>query len=166
MSTPAWFCLPRAIDREDYIMTTPSGPGTRRCAYLLTSAALALVAAVAITLVLVVRPAPQTGDTEADAACYALAQATLSDGSMSGAKLGTLSDDERREIVREVMQHAERSTIEAIRRAGTALGAANAVGAVPLPDGSVGLIMAVDQFRNACGRHGWSPQRAGLTGMT
>jgi hypothetical protein len=84
---------------------------------------------------------------------------------MSGAKLGTLSDDERREIVREVVQHAERSTIEEIRRAGTALGAANSA-AVPLLGDNVAFLMPVDQFQNACGRHGWSPQRAGLTGMT
>lgn len=69
-----------------------------------------------------------------------------------------------REIVREVMQHAERSTIEAIRRAGTAFGAANAVGAMPLLGGSVGFITAVDQFQNLCGRHGWTPQNAGLVG--
>jgi hypothetical protein len=125
---------------------------------------VALVAVVVITLVVVLRSDPLTGDAEADAACFTLARATISDGSTSGAKLATLPDGERREIVREVMQHAERSTFEEIRRAGAVLGAANAVGVVPLPDGSVGLVEAAEQFQNACGRHGWGLRSAGLIG--
>jgi hypothetical protein len=140
--------------------------GANRRAHLRTGAALVLVAAVVITLVLVLRPAPLTGDREADAACRALAQATLQDGEMSGAKLALVPDDERREIVREVVQHAERSTIEAIRHAGTAFGAATAVGAGPLLGGDAGFVMAVDQFQDSCGRYGWTPQHAGLVGRT
>jgi hypothetical protein len=147
-------------------MTRRIGPGAIRRAHLRTGAALALLAAVIISLVLVLRPAPLTGDREADAACRALAQATLQDGEMSGAKLALLPDDERREIVREVVQHTERSTIEAIRHAGTAFGAATGGGAVPLLGGDVGFVMAVDQFQDSCGRHGWTPQHAGLVGRT
>jgi hypothetical protein len=37
---------------------------------------------------------------------------------------------------------------------------------VPLLGDIVGFLMAVDQFGNACGRHGWSPQAAGLVDKT
>lgn len=99
--------------------------------------ALVFVAVVAVTLALVLRPASLTGDAEADAACNALASAAIDDsGQTSGAKLATLTEDERNAIIREVMEHAERSTIEEIRRAGIALGATNAVGPIPLLGGN------------------------------
>jgi hypothetical protein len=105
--------------------------------YLIGGGALVLVAVVAVTLALVLRPAPLTGDAEADAACNALASAAIDDsGQTSGAKLATLTEDERNAIIREVMEHDERSTIEEIRRAGIALGATNAVGPIPLLGGN------------------------------
>jgi hypothetical protein len=131
--------------------------------YLIGGGALVLIAVVAITLAFALRPEPLTGDAEADAACNALASVVIDDnGQASGAKLATLTDDERNAIVREVMQHAERSTIEEIRTAGTQLGVSSTLGGVPILGGNLGFIMGFSQFGAACAKHGWSPQAAGL----
>ncbi|MHA6625630.1 hypothetical protein ACU61A_09390 [Pseudonocardia sichuanensis] len=136
---------------------------TTRRTYALVLGGLVLVAAVALTLAITLRPAPLTGDVAADAACNALASAAIGDdGQVSGAKLVTLSDDERRAIVREVLEHAEQSTIDEIRNAGLALGAANSVGGMPILGENIGFMMGFGQFGSVCADHGWTPQAAGV----
>jgi hypothetical protein len=130
--------------------------------YLIGGVAFALIAVVAVTLAFTVKPEPLTGDVEADAACSALMSAAIEDGQTSGAKLATLSDDERSAIVREVMEHSERSTIEEIRTAGAQLGAANVIGPIPLLGGNFAFLASVSQFGSVCAEHGWSPRAAGL----
>lgn len=134
-----------------------------RRSYALVLGGLVLVAAVALTLAITLRPTPLTGDAAADAACSAMASVAIGDdGQVSGAKFATMSDDERRAIVREVMEHAEQSTIEEIRTAGVTLGATTAVGGSPLFGGNIGFMMGFGQFGATCAKHGWTLQAAGL----
>jgi hypothetical protein len=139
-----------------------------RRAYWITGGVLVVIAAVAITTAILARPQPLTGDVEADAACNALAAVVINeDGQASGAKLATMTDDERRAVVREVMEHAERSSIPEIRAAGVAFGTQAAVGESPLFGETITFTMAWTQFGSVCTEHGWSPQAAGLiTGPT
>ena len=128
--------------------------------YLALGDGLVIVVAVAIALVVVLRPAPLTGDVAADAACAALASAAIKDGQLSRVNFLTLSDAERDEIVRTTKEHAKQSTIHDIRAAGQALAATNLIDE---PVGKqLGFIRQAVKFGAVCHRHGWSADAAGL----
>lgn len=117
-------------------------------------AAVVLAGAAAIGLWLSAGPEPLTGDREADAACAAFVGPLV--GPQGPSELALMSPDERRAWVREVVGHASKADIPAIRDASDSMAAAQGM------DSAIGLLTAAPEMTAACRGAGWNAQEAGI----